>query len=122
MFNCDFRELLTVAVLLLIVLAALLVEDDHLVALYERSLYLGNYLSALHGGGAYGDCTFVVNKKYVLELYFLSGLSTCKVVNEEGLVSLNLELLALNLNNSVHVCFIVFYDASTGGESRRETA
>jgi hypothetical protein len=30
------------------------------------------------------------------------------VVNEEGLVCLYLELLALNLNNSVHVCLIVF--------------
>ena len=108
MFYCDFCELLTMAVLLLEVLAALLVEDDHLVALYERSLYLCNDLSSLHGGGTYGDCTFVVNKKHVLKLYFLSGLCTCKVVNEEGLVCLNLELLALNLNNSVHVCFIVF--------------
>lgn len=103
MFYFDFCELLTVTVLLLIVLTALLVEYDYLVALYERCLYFGNYLGAFHGGGAYGDCSFVVNKKYVLKLYFLSGLGACKVMYKEGLVGFYLELLALNLNNSVHI-------------------
>ncbi len=101
-FYLNLCELLTVTVLLLIVLAALLVEDDYLVALYERSLYFGNDLGALYGGSANGDCSFVVNKKHVLKLYFLSGLSAREVMDEHRLVGLNLELLTLNLNNSVH--------------------
>ena len=105
-FYLNLCELLAVTVLLLIVLAALLMEHDYLVALYERGLYLGNYLCALHGGGAYGDCSFVVNKKHVLELHFLSGLCARDVVDKHCLVCLYLELLALNLNNSVHFLLV----------------
>ena len=106
-FYLNLCELLTVTVLLLIVLAALLVEDDYLVALYERCLYFCNDLGALYGGGTYGDCSFVVNKKYVLKLYFLSGLGAREVMDEHRLVCLYLELLALNLNNSVHFIYIL---------------
>ena len=116
LFYFDFCELLAVTVLLLEVLAALLVEYDNFVTLYERCLYFGNDLGSFYGGSAYGDCAFVVNKKHVFELYFLSGLYSREVVNKHYLVCLYLELLALNLNNSVHY-FNLFFDASVRRDS-----
>lgn len=95
-------------VLLALILAALHVEYDYLVALYEGTEYLTNYLCACYSGSTYCDCAFVVGKKYFVELYALSLLCVLDVVHEELLSCLGLELLALNFYNCVHFnCLMV---------------
>lgn len=99
------------AVQFAVALATLLVENEHLVALYQGRNYLRAYLGTLNGGSAYGDGTIVVYQQHSLELNSLTGFCTLDVVNEELLSSLGLELLTVNLYDYVHFyyCFNGFY-------------
>ena len=92
---------------LTIALAALLVEHEHLVTLYQGSNYLGYNLGTLNLGGTYGDGTVVVYQQHSLELNSLASLSTLNVVHEEFLAGFRTELLTVNLYDCVHL-FILF--------------
>ena len=94
---------MTVPIELAVALTALLVEDEHLVALYEGRNNLTYYLCALYCRSADGDGTVVVDEENLVELNSLSSLSGLDMVYEELLALLNLKLLTVNLYDCVHL-------------------
>ena len=90
------------AVLLLVALAATLLEDDDLVALNEWDEHLGLNLGAADGGSADGDLTVVVDEENFLELYAVTLVFLGEVMNEECCVLLDFELLTSNFYDCVH--------------------
>ncbi len=61
-----------------------------------------NNLCTLYSGSANGDNTVIVNEEDLVADYLVTYLSTCDIENADLLVGLNVELLALDFNNSVH--------------------
>ncbi len=102
---------------LAVALATLLVENEHLVTLYQGRYYLCAYLCTLYYGSTYGDSTFVVNQQHSLELNSLTCLCTLDVVNKQLLACLGLELLTVNLYDYVHFIYLFL----TGFTGRRST-
>ena len=106
--DSQFGELLTMAVQLAVALATLLVEDEHLVTLYQGRNYLSNNLGALDFGSTYGDGTVVVYQQHSLKLNSLAGLGTINVVYEKLLTGFRAELLTVNLYDCVHCLICLF--------------
>jgi len=98
-----FRELFAVSVLLAIVLAALHLEDNHLVALNERVHNFYYNLCTFYGGCAYLDSAVGIYEQHFVKFNSLAGFHVLDVVNEELLALLYLELLTLNFYNCVHL-------------------
>lgn len=95
------------AVLLLVALAATLLEDDNLVTLDERLEDLGGYLGAGDCGCADSYLTLIVDEENLLELDAVTLILLGKMVYEESRVLLNFELLTSNFNDCVH---FTYYD------------
>ena len=93
---------MAITIQLAIALAALLVEDQDLVALYEGGLYFAYYLGSLNGGGTNGHVAVVLNEQHLFKFNSLAVLYIVHVVHEELLALFGLELLTVNLNDCVH--------------------
>ena len=96
----------TVTILLAIVLSALHLENDDLVALNERIDNFTNNFSTVYSRCSNLYSTFLVDTQYLAELNSLTLCRILDVVNEELLALLSLELLTVNFYNCVHL-FIV---------------
>ncbi len=91
------------AVLATIALAALLLEDNHLVTFHEGTLNLANYFCPFYGGRAYLHGTVGVNEKNAVELDGLPFLAlVAEIVYIQVLAGFRLELLSLDFYDSVH--------------------
>ena len=101
-------------VLLSVVLTTFHLEDNYLVAFYERSYYLSYYLCALNSWCAYCDCSVVINQQNLVKLNSLAFFRIFDVVYEELLALLSLKLLTVNFYNCVHF-FIVNGFVPLGG-------
>ena len=84
------------------ILAALHLEDDDLVTLYQWFHHFTHYLSAFYCGRTYCHCSVVVDEKHFLELNRLAFFHIFHVVNEEFLSLFGLELLTHDFYNCVH--------------------
>lgn len=89
-------------ILLAIVLAALHLEDDHLVTLDEGVHNFYYYFCTIYCGCTDSDCSIVVYEQYLVELNSLTSFSILDVMNEELLALFCLELLTVNFYNCVH--------------------
>jgi len=87
------------------VLAALHLEHDHLVALYQRLDDLTYYLGSLYGRSTYLDCTVSIYEQHLVKFNSLALLGILDVMHEELLALLGLKLLTLNFYNCVHFAF-----------------
>ena len=92
---------------LAVALTALLVEDEHLVALYQGTYYLSYNLGTLDSGSTYGDGTFVVYQQHSLKLNSLASFGTHNVVYEQFLAGFRTELLTVNLYDCVHLFLFI---------------
>ena len=88
-----------------IALSSLLVEHEHLFALYQRRNYLANNLSALNCRSTNLYLTIVVNQQHLVKLNNSAILCVLDVVNKQLLTLLSLELLSVNFYNYVHLSF-----------------
>ena len=102
LFDFQLSVLVAITVQLAVTLAALLVEHEDLVTLYEFFHYLANYLCAVHGGSTDGYCAVVVNQQHFLKFNSLAFLCLLQMVHEEALACFGLELLTVNLYDCVH--------------------
>lgn len=104
--NLDLGELLTVSVLLLVALAATLLEDDDLVALEEGDEDFGLNLGTGDGGSTDGYLTVVVEEENFVEFdaiaLFVSLVVVGEVMDEDFAVLLDFELLTSNFYDCVH--------------------
>lgn len=90
-------------VLAAIALAALLLENDHLVALHEGLGDFAYYFGSFNGRSAYLNGTVGVNEQNAVKLYGLAFLHlVAEIVNIQEAVLFCLELLALNFYDNVH--------------------
>ncbi len=89
-------------ILLAIVLAALHLEDDHLVTLNEGVHNFYYYFCTINRGCTDSDCSFIVYEQNLVELNSLTSFSILDVMNEELLALFCLELLTVNFYNCVH--------------------
>ena len=108
-FDHDLREILAMAVETTVVVAAFLLEDNHLVAFYEWTFYLANYFGSLYGGCAYLNGTVGVYEQNAVEynlfaLFFL----VAEIVYIQELSGFCLELLSLDFYNCVHLKCMIF--------------
>lgn len=113
-------ELLTMAVLLLVALAATLLEDDDLVALDEGLEHLGCYLSASDGGSTDGYLALIVDEEDFVELDAVALVLLGKMVDEECRVLLDFELLTSNFDDCVHFTLYDVIDDACRRQPRRE--
>ncbi len=90
------------AVLFAIALAALLLEHDHLLTLYERVQHFYYNFRTFYGGCAYRDSALIVCKEHFVILNSLAFLGIFDAVHEEFHALLDLELLTVNFYNCVH--------------------
>lgn len=91
------------AVLTAIAFAALLLEYDNLVALYEGFGYFAYYFCSFNGRSANLYGTVGVYEQNAVELNGLTFLNlVAEIVNIQEAVLFSLELLALNFYNNVH--------------------
>ena len=91
------------SVQLAITFSSLLVENKHLIALYQRRNYFANYLCAFYSGQTYGNVSVFVNQQNFLKLNCRTGFSALHVVNKQFFASFCLKLLALDFYNCVHL-------------------
>ncbi len=91
------------------VLAALHLEDNHLVTLNERIHNFTYYFCTLYGGGTYLDCTVSIYEQYLVKFNSLAGFNVLDMVNEELLALFSLKLLTLNFYNCVHFAFCLYF-------------
>lgn len=90
-------------VLATIALAALLLENDYLVALHEGVGDFAYYFGSFNGRCAYLNGTVGVNEQNAVKLYGLAFLHlVAEIVNIQEAVLFCLELLALNFYDNVH--------------------
>ena len=87
---------------LAVTFSSLLVENEHLVALYQRRYHFANYLCAVYRRQAYGYVSVFVYQKNFLKFYCRTSFCVLDVVNEQLLASFCLELLAVDFYNCVH--------------------
>ena len=90
------------AIELAVALTTLLVEDEHLVALNERSEDLAHDLSTSHSRRTYGHGTILINEEYLVKLYLSATLSALNVMDKQATALLYVELLSLNVYDYVH--------------------
>lgn len=103
------------AVLTTIALAALLLEDDYLVALHEVLQDLANYFCAIDGGSTHLDSTVGFSEEHTVKLNLLSFFdSFAEIVDIQELLGLGLELLSLNFYDCVHLFLIINTVTSLG--------
>lgn len=93
---------MAVAIELAIALATLLVEDEHLVALYEGSEHFAYYLCSRNSGSTDSDSSSIVYEEHLVEFNSLTGFGTLKVIDKELLALLHLKLLTVDLYDCVH--------------------
>lgn len=90
-------------VLAAIALAALLLENDYLVALHEGFGDFAYYFGSFYGRSAYLNGTVGVYEQNAVKLYCLAFLHlVAEIVNIQEAVLFCLELLALNFYDNVH--------------------
>ena len=85
-----------------IALAALLLEHEHFVTLYEGLEHFTLYLGAFYCGCAYCHVAVCVQEKNFLEAYGVTLLYVAKVMNIQELAFLGLELLSFDFYDCVH--------------------
>ena len=94
------------AVLTTIALAALLLEDDYLVALHEVLQDLANYFCAIDGGSAHLDSTVGFSEEHTVKFDGAAFFGAfAEIVNIQELVGLSLELLSLDFYDCIH-CYV----------------
>ena len=94
-------------VLLAIVLAALHLEDDYRVTLYEWVHYFYYYFCTHYSWCTDSDCAVFVNEQNLVELNSLTCLNILDVMYAELLAVLSLELLTVNLYDCVHLIIYI---------------
>ena len=98
--NHYFGELLAVAIQFLVALAALLLEHQHFVTLYV------SHDGALDGdvqlGGTDAEGAVVVGQQGIAQLYRVTDI-TGQTLGVNKFISLNLSLLAGDIDNGVHL-------------------
>lgn len=93
-------------VLTTIALATLLLKDDYLVTLHERCEHLANDLGTLKCRGTYLNFIVGFGEEHTVKFYGVSFFErVAEIVNIQELVGLCLELLSLDLYDSVHLLF-----------------
>ena len=107
------------AVALAGVLAALHLEDDDLVTLYQWGNDFAGYFGSVDGRSTYGHSVVIGYEQHFVKFYGLSGLSILDVLNEDLLAFLYLELLSVDSYDCVHL-YISLLAFSPRGESRCE--
>ncbi len=91
-------------VLTAIAFATLLLEDDYLLTLYERSKNLANDLGTLDGGSTNLNCIVGFGEENTVEFYGVTFFErVAEIVNIQELLRLGLELLSLDFYDSVHL-------------------
>ena len=104
-------------VLATVALAALLLEDDYLLALYEGFENLANHLGTLKCRGTYLNCVVGFGEEHTVKFYGVSFFERiAEIVNIQELLRLGLELLSLDFYNSVQ-CYFVVLPVIPSGES-----
>lgn len=94
------------AVFTTIAFAALLLEDDYLLALYEGLENLANHLGTLDSGSTYFYCVVGFSEEHTVKFYCVTFfVSIAEIVNIQELLRLCLELLSLDFYDSVHLLF-----------------
>lgn len=98
--NHNFGKLLAVAIQFLIALAALLLEDQDFIALNvgDNRAFYGN----VQLGGTDAQGAVVVGQQGVAELYRVTDVAG-QTLGVNKFISLNLSLLAGDINNGVHL-------------------
>ena len=66
---------------LAIAFSSLLVEDEHLLALYQRGDHFANHLGAFYGGETHGDVAVFVHQEDFVKLYCRTAFDVLDVVN-----------------------------------------
>lgn len=98
---------MTITVELAIALATLLVENEHLVAFYQRRYYFAYYLCSSHSRQTYRHFAVVVNQQHLFKFNSLATFCILDVVDKKLLTSFCLELLTVNLYDCVHYFLIL---------------
>ena len=94
---------MAIAIELAIALAALLVENEHLLTLNERRYYFAYYLGAFYSRSTYLYVAVVVNQQHVVKFNSLAVFGAADVVYIELLALFCFELLTVNLYDCVHL-------------------
>ena len=97
---------MAIAIELAIALAALLVENEHLLTLNERRYYFAYYLGAFYSRSTYLYVAVVVNQQHVVKFNSLAVFGTADVVYIELLALFCFELLTVNLYDCVHLYYM----------------
>ena len=102
---------MAIAIELAIALAALLVENEHLLTLNERRYYFAYYLGAFYSRSTYLYVAVVVNQQHVVKFNSLAVFGAADVVYIELLALFCFELLTVNLYDCVHfiICINGFF-------------
>ena len=95
-------------VLATVALAALLLEDDYLLALYEGLENLANHLGSIDGRSTNLNCVVGFGEEYTVKLDCVTFfVLVTEIVNIQELLRLGLELLSLDFYDSVHLNYCV---------------
>ena len=95
-------------VLATVALAALLLEDDYLLALYEGLENLANHLGSIDGRSTNLNCVVGFGEEYTVKLDCVTFfVLVTEIVNIQELLRLCLELLSLDFYDSVHLNYCV---------------
>lgn len=117
-FNSDFGKLVAIAVEFTIALAALLVENEHLVALYEGRGNFCHDFSTCDGGSTHFHCAVGVNEEHLVEFNSLSAFSIADAVYEKLAALLDLKLMTVDLYDCVHeMCDLCDKTVFSGGRA-----
>ena len=101
-FDGDFGKLVAIAVEFTMSFAALLVEDEYLVALNEGSGDFSDYFCAFDGGGAHFHRAVGVDEEHFVEFNSLSAFGIADAVYEKLAALLDLKLMTVDLYDCVH--------------------
>ncbi len=89
-----------------VALAALLLEDDHFLALDEVFENLTYYFGTIDGGSTHLHSTIGFSEEHAVKFHSAAFLSSfAEIVNIQELVGLSLELLSLNFYDCIH-CYV----------------
>ena len=117
-FNSDFGKLVAIAVEFTIALAALLVENEHLVALDEGRGNFCHDFSTCDGGSTHFHCAVGVNEEHLVEFNSLSAFSIADAVYEKLAALLDLKLMTVDLYDCVHeMCDLCDKTVFSGGRA-----
>ena len=117
-FDGDFGKLVAIAVEFTMSFAALLVEDEHLVALNEGSGDFSDYFCAFDGGGAHFHRAVGVDEEHFVEFNSLSAFGIADAVYEKLAALLDLKLMTVDLYDCVHeMCDLCDKTVFSGGRA-----